>query len=250
MSDERTRPAEAYSDKFYAARHASSVHAARTILVPLLESLQVRSAIDFGCGGGAGLVVAKEHGVERVTGVEGPWVDRSLLQVEESEFIEHDLGRPLKLEQRFDLAISLEVAEHLPPERADSFVEELCSAAHHVLFSAAVPGQGGRRHLNERWQSYWAGLFAAQGFSPIDSIRQAIWTDREIDWWYRQNTILYVQADALVETCRRLDRPAVTNLSLLDLVHPDLLAAKQAKLDSPGALAERLFKLLFRRPGN
>jgi hypothetical protein len=63
-------------------------------------------------------------------------------------FLPHDIATPLPehLVGRFDLAVCLEVAEHLPPERAESFIRELCDLAPVVLFSAAIPGQGGTGH--------------------------------------------------------------------------------------------------------
>ena len=95
-------------------------------------------------------------------------------------------------EERFDLAITLEVAEHLPPERAAGFVEELCTLAPIVLFSAAIPDQGGTHHLNEQWPEYWVAEFSRLNYRPIDAIRPRIWTDPEIYWWYRQNCLLFV----------------------------------------------------------
>lgn len=247
MSDERTPPSTAYSDRFYARRHARSAYAARTVLAPLVEALGISSAIDFGCGVGSWLSVAKELGVDDVVGIEGPWVSRQRLEIAADELIEHDLGEPIDIGRRFDLAVSLEVAEHLPSHRAASFVAELCGAAGVVLFSAAVLGQGGRRHVNEQWQSFWAGLFDEQGYAAIDCIRPAIWSDVGIDWWYRQNPVLYAARTRLAEICRALGSEPVADLSGLDVVHPELLKAKAAKLDSRAALAERLVKLIFRR---
>jgi hypothetical protein len=84
--------------------------------------------------------------------------------------------------------MSLEVAEHLPPDRSNSFIAELTALAPVALFSAAIPQQGGTDHINERWQSYWAGLFKKRGFSPLDVIRPAVWENDAVERWYRQNT--------------------------------------------------------------
>jgi SAM-dependent methyltransferase len=121
-------------------------------------------------------------------------------------FVAGDLELPLELGRRFDLAISMEVAEHLSPASAERFVADLARLAPAVLFSAAIPYQGGEHHQNERWQSYWAALFARQGLYPHDVVRPAVWTDPEVEPWYAQNTLLYTGDPG----------PSVT----LDLVHP------------------------------
>jgi hypothetical protein len=51
--------------------------------------------------------------------------------------------------KRFDLAISLEVAEHLPEGSAGALVSTLIEAAPVVVFSAAIKGQSGTNHINE-----------------------------------------------------------------------------------------------------
>jgi hypothetical protein len=66
------------------------------------------------------------------------------------EFVTHNLEATLPLRERFDLAMSLEVAEHLTPGRAESFIQELCGVSDCVLFGAAIPGQGGTNHIHER----------------------------------------------------------------------------------------------------
>jgi 2-polyprenyl-3-methyl-5-hydroxy-6-metoxy-1,4-benzoquinol methylase len=65
------------------------------------------------------------------------------------------LIQPLDLEKEFDLVVSLEVAEHLPASAADQFVNTLVKHGKKILFSAAIPGQGGQDHLNEQWPDYW-----------------------------------------------------------------------------------------------
>ena len=70
---------------------------------------------------------------------------------------------PLRIGRRFDLVNCLEVAEHLDASRADSFVDDLCALGDVVVFSAAIPGQGGTHHVNEQFQSYWQERFRRNG---------------------------------------------------------------------------------------
>ncbi len=132
------------------------------------------------------------------------------------DFLARDLTRPLEIDRRFDLAMSMEVAEHLPEARSASFVADLTRLAPAVLFSAAVPGQGGIEHMNERWQSDWIGLFAAQGFEAWDVVRPATWDDEDVAFCYRQNMFLFV--DPAVHGSHPDRAPVVA-----DLVHPRLL---------------------------
>ena len=132
-----------------------------------------------------------------------------------------DLAQPLRLRRTFDLVVSLEVAEHLPQRSADAFVESLTSLGPVVLFSAAIPLQGGRGHVNEQWPHYWAHLFERRGYAALDCVRRRVWEDDDVQWWYAQNTILYVRCDRLESSAalkRELDAaPATPPLSL---VHP------------------------------
>lgn len=73
------------------------------------------------------------------------------------------------------------------------------------LFSAAIPRQGGVRHLNEQWPSYWVGLSADHGMIPIDCIRPVVWDDPDVEWRYVQNTLLFVDETRLRDHSR-LDR--------------------------------------------
>jgi hypothetical protein len=121
------------------------------------------------------------------------------------------------------LALSLEVAEHLPPESANSFVASLVQLAPAVLFSAAVPGQGGVQHINEQWQSFWARCFERQGYRTVDILRPRIWADSRVAFYYRQNALLYVAQD----TAASLTSLPATPVNL-DIVHPEMLRAALA----------------------
>lgn len=71
------------------------------------------------------------------------------------KFVAADLANPLKEPLgRFDLAISVEVAEHLPKEAAETFIDNLVSLSDEVVFGAAYEHQGGVNHLNEQKHIY------------------------------------------------------------------------------------------------
>ena len=180
-----------YSENFY-ERFAGEWRESARVLVPLvLDLTEPRSVLDVGCGTGTWLALCREHGVDDVVGVDGPWVHPAQLLIPEERFRNHDLQQPLDLGRRFDLAISLEVAEHVPEELADAFVASLTRHSDAVMFSAAIPFQGGTGHVNEQWPAYWAEKFAARGYLAVDCLRPRIWDDARVVWWYAQNTILY-----------------------------------------------------------
>lgn len=189
-------PVTKYGGGFYDNRHQITVHAARRILGIVSGVVpRVRSAVDVGCGVGTWLSVLGEMGSTDVLGLDGPWVDRRQLEIPEESFLEHDLNDEIDLDRRFDLALALEVAEHLHARRARALVASLTRLSDFVLFSAAIPGQGGVGHVNEQWPPYWISLFHAQGFVGVDIVRKRIWNDESIPFWYRQNILLFVKSE-------------------------------------------------------
>jgi SAM-dependent methyltransferase len=182
---------ELYTDEYYAALRDGARRSAQVVVPLVLRLGQPRSVIDVGCGCGAWLAVFREHGVEDVWGVDGVYVDPGRLEIPSDRFVPWDLTRPLRLGRSFHLAVSLEVAEHLPAACARAFVEALAALAPLVLFSAAAPHQGGQNHVNEQWPAYWAEQFAASGYVPIDCLRRHLWDDNRVEWWYAQNLLLF-----------------------------------------------------------
>lgn len=181
-----------YDDIFYFENRAGSVMSARAILSTLLPHLDCRSMVDFGCGTGTWLWVAHSFGVESIRGLDGDYVPPRQLMIPQDCFCAVNLEEPVVLEKKYDLAISMEVAEHLHKESADTFVESLCNAADTILFSAAHPGQGGDGHINEQPMTYWTSKFGKHGFLPVE-IRQLFEGNEDIESWYRENIVLYVR---------------------------------------------------------
>lgn len=192
---------------------------AHVILQMVFERFKPRSLLDVGCGLGTWLSVAKELGVAEVSGLEGGWLDRKLARIDPSRITTADLEKPFDLGRRFDLAMTLEVAEHLSEEAAAGFVESLTRHADVVLFSAAIPFQGGHHHVNERFPDYWRQFFSARGYVATDFIRPRIWERSDVLLWLRQNVLVYAR-----ESLTRDGGPfaGLAATGPLGLVHPDM----------------------------
>lgn len=231
-------PGRHYSPKFYRELE-SAQESAREILPLVLGLLKPTSVIDIGCGTGRWLATATELGVKDIFGVDGSWVKDAKLVIPREKFREHDLTIPLKLDCRFDLALSLEVGEHLPACAARLFVQSLCDVADVVIFSAAIPGQGGRRHINEQWPAYWADIFQEFGYDCFDFLRPQIWNNPRVTWYYAQNTLIFARAGA--------GTPFGQPVRPFAVVHPALWSAQVERMNSPGKLLERLPKAVMSR---
>jgi SAM-dependent methyltransferase len=186
-----------YTSDFYAYQEPGSMASAE-VVVPLLRAhLRIRSVLDVGCGRGIWLSVWRRMGVEDVAGVDGKYVDRERLHIATDRFAARDLVEGFDLGRSFDLVSSLEVAEHLPATASAGFVDSLTRHGSMVLFSAAVPGQGGENHINEQSYEAWRSLFAAKGYRAFDPLRPAIRVDLRVEPWYRYNLLLYVHDDVI-----------------------------------------------------
>lgn len=220
---------EQYTREFYANRHERTVRSAEIVLSILLKHIPaVHSAVDIGCGVGTWLSVLRNKGVKEILGVDGSWVDLTLLEIPGHSFLQADLQHfTPQVGKTYDLAISLEVAEHLPEASAKTFVASLTSLSRHVLFSAAIPFQGGTGHVNEQWPQYWAELFDERGYGVHDVIRPEIWNDSSIPFWYRQNALLFSGRDDSKEFRQPFGYDTKPSIPL-NLVHPDLYLGRLA----------------------
>ena len=216
-----------YTNSFFRSRKKFASNSA-TVLVPILcELFKPRSVVDIGCGDGAWLAEFRKHDVTRILGVDGPWVNTSNLEIDNTEFQKRDLTQTLELAApKFDLCICLEVAEHLPRDCASHFVNSLTQLSDVVVFSAAIPYQGGTGHVNEQWPDYWASKFAECSFIPIDCIRDRVWDEPSLAPHYAQNVIVYA-SDAPIKMLPQLrDSVLATDSLCLTRIHPELWKAK------------------------
>ena len=212
--------APAYTSEFYDNIRGGSRRSAHAVVPIVLQLVEPKAVVDVGCGDGTWLAVFRELGVSDTVGLDGDYVDRRRLQIPEDQFRATDLSSQFGLPRTFDLAVSLEVAEHLPPQSAEGFVDSIVRLAPVVLFSAAIPFQSGTQHLNEQWPDYWAALFRRHDYVPIDCIRDKIWDNDDVEWWYAQNCFLFANTSFLKHNEALRTAFEATNPRQLSLVHP------------------------------
>src|SRR6185437_11521231 len=213
-------PSEHYTKSFYEGIRNGSVRSAEVIVPLVLDLVRPSSVVDVGCGDASWLAVFQRLGIEDVFGIDGDYVEPELLQIPRDRFEAVDLSKPFNLPRTFDLAISLEVAEHLPADCAPVFVESLTRLAPAVLFSAAIPFQGGNHHVNEQWPDKWAALFREHNYLPVDCIRKRVWENAAVEWWYAQNTLLFAHASLMESNMALKAEFEKTDTNQLRLVHP------------------------------
>ncbi len=101
--------------------------------------------------------------------------------------------------EKYDLAISIEVAEHIEGEFAGVFVDTLTSLSDCVVLTAAPPGQGGIAHVNEQPWEYWRDLFRARGFRfsaarhalLVEGIKAAQASGHHVAAWFPANIMCF-----------------------------------------------------------
>ena len=206
--------------------HDTNIHRSKDAehIVPFIIKLfHPSSVLDVGCGLGNFLKVFIDSGINDVTGIEGSWLDYSKIVVDKKFIQIKDLESPFDLHRKFDIAVCLEVAEHLSEDAAERFIETLTGHSDVIVFSAAIPEQGGQNHINEQWIEYWETLFNKQDYKLYDIIRPFIWNINDIYWWYRQNIVVCIKSSKEVS----FKTPPVNNY-----IHPELYLSKIAEINA------------------
>ena len=180
-----------YDSDFYNSISSGASSSAAVIVPLVLKEVKVESVLDVGCGRGTWLAAFEQEKIIDFVGVDGDYVDRTSLVIPKEKFTSADLTQPFECQRRFDLVVSLEVAEHIPIQFAESFVNSLTRHGDTVLFSAAVPGQGGTSHVNEQAYEYWVKKFNSRGYRLFDFIRPKIQAEEYVEEWYKYNILFF-----------------------------------------------------------
>ena len=234
-----------YSRKFFELQKSKSVNSAKRVVPMLIDLVSPKSIVDVGCGTGTWLREFQDLGVEDVLGIDGSYVPDDMLLIKQKQFLQADLRKHVKRDRGYDLAISLEVGEHLPTESSETFVKTITGLAPVVAFSAAIPLQGGTGHINVQWQSFWRDLFTKEGFVAVDAIRPQVLDADDVAYWYQQYLLMYVKEDRLQDFSKLAEARAKTDDRMLDVVHPAMLYQRNEypiqPLNKVPAWAFRLF---------
>ena len=232
-----------YRSGFFQRQNSTSARSASRIVPFVTDLIDPKSVLDVGCGSGAWSRAFLENDVSSLRAIDGGYA-RSALLIDDGHFTPVNLASFDGNLGTFDLVACIEVAEHLNADRASGFVDLLCKHSPAILFSAAPPGQGGTHHVNEQPLSYWAEHFAKRGYRLFDIIRPAFWHDEMVQWWHRQNMVIFADKNnqGLIDI---LEQKRDVTSAFIDVVHPDALKAKMQL----SAVADNALNRMRRRFG-
>lgn len=217
-----------YDNNFYKRHTEGSKNSAEIILNLLFKIYKPLSVVDFGCGYGGWLMAAEKLGSKILKGFDGDWITKKNILSKNIEFVQVNMYEDFEIDKKYDLAISLEVAEHLSERYAKLFIDKLCKASDVILFSAATKFQGGTNHINEQDQSYWINLFKTNRYDCFDIIRPIIWENKDVEWWYKQNIFLFIRqnpnSNIKVESLKKIEK------NIPNIINPENYKSKVKEL--------------------
>lgn len=194
----RENPADLYPEEFFSKRTKDKHNWGVAMGKYLAMKLGSSSMIDWGCGIGSLISGAKEQGVNKVLGIEVGYEAAKPYLVEN---IKQDVMYGNAAEKsdfgKFDTAVSVEVAEHLLPEQADMFCENIAnSSSRMIVITAARPGQEGVYHFNCQPKEYWINKIQKFGFLYRSDLSEKIskgWKDNVpgIPSYLTQNVMVF-----------------------------------------------------------
>jgi hypothetical protein len=232
-----------YNDEDFKWWTSPAKNSANQIVPYILEHFPVCSVLDIGCAEGVWLSKFKDFGVQKILGLDGPWVNTESLHIPVSCFRNVNLASYCHdPKDKFDLSICLEVAEHLDENASDRLISNLTVSSNLILFSAAVPEQGGQNHVNEQPPFYWKEKFAERGFKQFDLIRAGFWDNENVAWWYRQNIMIYSK-NCISESFYN----QYTDFHGFHIIHPTAFAEKCKEISIENASARNLCKALIKK---
>lgn len=185
-----------YDSEYYSRDvEGPAVRSANTIANSIVSTFTPGRVVDIGCGTGALLQMLRERGCE-VFGLEYSDAAIKCCRARQLNVVKFDLAKDLVEDVGgFDVAVSMEVAEHLPEKVANRYVDVMTSMAPQIVFTAAPPGQAGANHVNLQPPQYWILKFQQRGFNHADELSK-LWHDKwkaagDVESWYYQNLMIF-----------------------------------------------------------
>lgn len=186
-----------YSDEFYKINAKESFESAKKIINILIKYYAPKSVLDIGCGVGTWLKAWKEASATKVLGIDTNEMPENALYIPRKNIKVFDFEvDKLDIEDKFDLAMSLECFEHITKKHEDNAFNTLVNSADIILFSAGIPFQVGTNHINCHKLAYWVDKFKQKGYKCYDIIRpECIKQSLNVGSWYMQNILVFAKND-------------------------------------------------------
>ena len=183
---------EAFFKKISSPEHHKTY---KKIAGSIIKHINPESVVDYGCGTAWIMYYLHSRGVVDIKGIEvsehaKPFIDKKIID----KILFGSITQKVDFNRRFDLAVCLEVAEHIDEAYSDIIVENLCRNSDRVLFSAAYKGQGGYGHVNEQSMEYWIEKFNANNFKLNKKLTKKIRTrlkNGKVKPWYHKNSRVF-----------------------------------------------------------
>lgn len=225
--------------------YPNNYSSAKEIVPDIISLFRPKTVIDVGCGVGAWLKVFEDNGVE-ICGVDGEWITKEKTIIDKEKIRICDLEKiKVKEQEKYDLAISLEVAEHISQRNANNFVDYLTNISDIIFFGAATPNSGGQHHVNEKWQSYWINKFKKRGYLAVDYVRPRYWSNKRVCYCYAQESFIFIKGN-IIEDFPVLKKYINNEQTIIDIVHPELFSNQIIKYSHNWSYLWNMQKKLIR----
>lgn len=145
--------------------HENETHVDEGALQYLIDTFNIKTAIDVGCGPGGMVELMIKKGLD-VVGVDGDFVVARPDSVKNNIVIHDFTTGPYVLEGQRDLAWSVEFVEHVTKKYMPNFLTTFKSCKY-VVMTHALPNQPGHHHVNCMPAEYWFGALEAFGFELL-----------------------------------------------------------------------------------
>lgn len=179
-----------YKQRFFQDREKNLSWRAPILAKAVKKIFGPMTAIDVGCAIGDVVKAFNEVGIAGF-GLEGSPEAEPFLVCPRSRIVFRDLRKLIKENIGFDFVLSLEVAEHIEPEYAEIYVENLCRLGNQILISAAPPGQKGHYHVNCQPPEYWVEIFKKKGYQRSFAA-ELMWKKELEEWKNKKEMTAYI----------------------------------------------------------